>query len=105
MKTSKNLGLAALLSMSLIGNANAQDNLGDYRHNPPQDYAHFNQTNYPDFRTGYDSNLSKPKATDSLPDLSGAIPLGVLTAGILTLLALGFRSNNKEFRNDSGRNN
>jgi hypothetical protein len=96
----RKIGLTGMLTLALAGNLQADYRESRREYNNP-DYT---VNNYSDFRTGYDPNLSKPKATDSL-NLSGAIPLGILTAGFLTLLALGFRSNNKEFRRDSGRDN
>jgi len=99
----RNLGLAAIVSTSLIGNADSKIEAGQSYSRYNQSCLNFNNYNRPDpeFRTGYDPNQSKQKATDSLPDLSGGIALGVLTFGFLALLAAGFRHNNKEYRKDT----
>jgi len=101
MRKLRNLGLAAIISTSLIGNINSKIEAGQNYSQYNQSCLNFNNYNPPEFRTGYDPNESKPKATDSLPDLSGGIALGVLTVGFLALLAAGFRSNNKEYRKDT----
>jgi len=84
MKTLRNLGLATLVSIPLLGNPD--NSLGQNKnYNYTNQNTYFRNNDCSELRTNYDPNLEK--TNHMLPDISSYeyIPLAILTA-IFTLV-------------------